>query len=48
MANGPAWKSELETKGWESLLLTGDGFKKYVDEEVTRITGILTDLGLKK
>jgi putative tricarboxylic transport membrane protein len=48
MVNGPAWKSELETKGWDGLLLTGDGFKKYVDEESIRITAILTDLGLKK
>lgn len=48
MANGPAWKSELETKGWDGILLTGDAFKKFVDEEIVRITGVLTDLGLKK
>lgn len=48
MAKGPGWKGELESKGWEGLLLTGDAFKKYVDEELTRISAILTDLGLKK
>ncbi len=48
MANGPAWKGELGTKGWDGLLMTGDAFKKYVDDEVVRITAVLTDLGLKK
>ncbi len=48
MAAGSGWKYELENKGWDGILLTGDAFKKYVDEEVIRITAILTDLGLKK
>lgn len=48
MAAGPGWKGELDNKGWEGLLLTGDAFKKFLDEEVVRITAILTDLGLKK
>ncbi len=48
MAAGSGWKNELETKGWDGILLTGDAFKKYVDDEIIRITAILTDLGLKK
>lgn len=48
MANGPTWKKELETKDWTPILLTGDAFKKFVDDEMVRVTGILTDLGLKK
>lgn len=48
MAAGSGWKYELESKGWEGLLLTGDGFKKFVDDEIVRITAILVDLGLKK
>ena len=48
MAKGGGWKNELDTKGWDGLLLTGDAFKKYVDDEVIRITAILVDLGLKK
>lgn len=48
MAAGPGWKGELDNKGWEGLLLTGDAFKKFLDEEVVRITAILTELGLKK
>jgi putative tricarboxylic transport membrane protein len=48
MASGPTWKSELEKKGWTGILLTGDGFRKYLGEETERITAILTDLGLIK
>jgi len=46
MANGPTWKSELTKKDWTGILLTGDAFGSYLDSEITRITGILTDLGL--
>ncbi len=46
MANGPTWKSELVKKDWTGILLTGDDFGKYLDSEIVRITGILTDLGL--
>jgi putative tricarboxylic transport membrane protein len=46
MVSGPTWKSELQKKDWTSILLTGDDFGKYLDSETTRITGILTDLGL--
>jgi putative tricarboxylic transport membrane protein len=46
MANGPTWKSELQKKDWTPILATGDDFGKYLGEEITRITGILTDLGL--
>jgi putative tricarboxylic transport membrane protein len=48
MAASKTWQDELKTKDWTSILLTGDAFKTYLDQEVIRITGILTDLGLKK
>jgi putative tricarboxylic transport membrane protein len=46
MAKGKNWKAELEKKGWTDILLTGDAYSKYVNEEIVRITGILKDLGL--
>ncbi len=46
MTEGPTWKSELVKKDWTPILLTGDDFGKYLDTEITRITGILVDLGL--
>ncbi|HRE21459.1 MAG TPA: tripartite tricarboxylate transporter substrate-binding protein [Rhabdaerophilum sp.] len=42
------WKNELNKRDWTGIYLPGDGFGKYIDSEVTRITGILTDLGLAK
>ncbi len=48
MASGPGWKAELENKGWDPILLTGDAFKKFCDDEMVRIAGVLTELGLKK
>ena len=46
MAKGATWKAEVEKKGWTDILLTGDAYGTYVQDEVTRITGILKDLGL--
>jgi putative tricarboxylic transport membrane protein len=46
MANSAAWKKILEEKKWTGIYLAGDEFTKYLDNEITRITGILTDLGL--
>lgn len=42
------WKNELLKRDWTGIYLPGDAFGKYIDSEVTRITGILTDLGLAK
>jgi putative tricarboxylic transport membrane protein len=46
MAKGPAWKAELEKKGWTDIFLAGDAFARYLDAEIKRITGILQELGL--
>lgn len=43
-----SWKNELLKRDWTGIYLPGDAFGKYIDSEVTRITGILTDLGLAK
>jgi putative tricarboxylic transport membrane protein len=40
------WKAELAKRDWTGIYLSGDGFGKYIESEVTRITGILKDLGL--
>jgi putative tricarboxylic transport membrane protein len=46
MAGSEAWKKELETRGWTGILMTGDAYAAFLADEVVRITGILTDLGL--
>lgn len=46
MAKGPTWQAELKKKDWTDVYLGGPAFGKYLDAEITRITGILKDLGL--
>lgn len=46
MVAGPAWQAELKKRDWTGIYQSGDAFKGYVDSEITRITGILKDLGL--
>jgi putative tricarboxylic transport membrane protein len=41
-----AWKAECEKRDWTPIYLSGDAFSKFVDAEITRITGILKDIGL--
>lgn len=46
MVKGPTWQAELKKKDWTGIYLAGDPFSAFLDNEVTRITGILKDLGL--
>ncbi len=46
MVQGPSWKAELAKRDWTSIPLFGADYGKYLDAEITRITGILKDLGL--
>jgi putative tricarboxylic transport membrane protein len=46
MVKGPAWQAELKKKDWTGIYLPGAEFGKFLGEEITRITGILKDLGL--
>lgn len=41
-----AWQDVVETNGWENTFLTGDEFATFIDEETTRIEGVLADIGL--
>jgi putative tricarboxylic transport membrane protein len=41
-----AWKDALSEKGWDDQFLAGDDFAKYLDEEQSRVEGVLKDLGL--
>ena len=41
-----AWKKTLETQGWEDAYLSGDAFAAFLNEESTRMTAVLKDVGL--
>jgi putative tricarboxylic transport membrane protein len=44
----PAWKETLAKLGWTPWFLGGDEYKKFIDEDITRVGGILASLGLTK
>ena len=44
----PAWKEALTKFGWEPWFLGGEDYKRFIDEDVKRVTAILDSLGLKK
>jgi len=43
-----AWKETLARMGWESVFISGDDYRKFVEEDTKRIRGILESLGLAK
>jgi putative tricarboxylic transport membrane protein len=43
-----AWKDTLAKLGWSPIFLSGDAYKKFIDEDTKRIAGIIDSLGIKK
>lgn len=46
MRDSAPWQEQLKTREWTDVFLTGDAYGKYLDAEITRIEGVLKDLGL--
>jgi len=44
--SSPAWKDVLTQQGWEDFYKSGDEAKSFFDAETTRITAVLTEIGL--
>ena len=44
--DGPAWQTTLEEKKWTDFFQPGDEFKTFLSEEITRVEGVLKDIGL--
>lgn len=42
-----SWKATLEKLGWSPIFLSGDAYKKFIDEDTKRIAGIIDSLGIK-
>jgi putative tricarboxylic transport membrane protein len=40
------WQEELDNRGWQDLLLTGDDYRDFLAEEEIRVREILTQIGL--
>jgi putative tricarboxylic transport membrane protein len=47
-AKSPAWQETLKSKGWDDAYLPADQFAAFLEEEDTRVTGILQTIGLAK
>ncbi|MGH7766429.1 MAG: Bug family tripartite tricarboxylate transporter substrate binding protein [Candidatus Binatia bacterium] len=43
-----AWKATCEKLNWIPLFLSGDDYKKFVEEDTKRVSAIMDSLGLKK
>jgi putative tricarboxylic transport membrane protein len=48
MAKSAEWQAILEERGWVDLYQPADAFTAFLDEEQTRIEGLLKELGLVK
>jgi putative tricarboxylic transport membrane protein len=46
MHDSPEWQQALETNGWTDFFKVGDEFGMFLNDEVTRIEGVLRDIGL--
>jgi len=46
MAKSAKWTEEAGKRDWTTILMTGDAYAKFLDDETVRIEGILKDLGL--
>jgi putative tricarboxylic transport membrane protein len=46
MHDSPEWQQALETNGWTDFFKVGDEFGTFLNDEITRIEGVLRDIGL--
>jgi putative tricarboxylic transport membrane protein len=42
------WKSMLDKMGWTPVVITGDAFQKFVDDESKTLGALVDSLGLRK
>jgi putative tricarboxylic transport membrane protein len=43
-----SWKATLKKLNWTPIFLSGDDFKKFIDEDTKRIASIIDSLGIKQ
>jgi putative tricarboxylic transport membrane protein len=46
MHDSQAWQDALEANGWKDFFMAGDEYATFLEDEKTRVEGILADLGL--
>jgi putative tricarboxylic transport membrane protein len=45
-ARSPGWQDVLKRMEWTDVLLTGDEFRKFLDEDQKRVAAVLKEIGL--
>ncbi|HXV50382.1 MAG TPA: tripartite tricarboxylate transporter substrate binding protein [Candidatus Binatia bacterium] len=43
-----SWKETLSKLSWSPIYLSGEAYKKFIDEDTKRIAGIIDSLGIKR
>jgi putative tricarboxylic transport membrane protein len=46
MRDSDGWQAALEEHGWTDFFMAGDEYANFLDEERTRVEGVLAELGL--
>lgn len=46
MHDSPEWEQALADNGWTDFFQSGDEFATFINEETTRVQGVLRDIGL--
>ena len=46
MHDSDAWQEALETNGWSDFFVAGDEFATFLEDEQTRVEGVLAEIGL--
>lgn len=46
MHDSDAWQQALEDNGWTDFFMAGDEFASFLEEEKTRVEGVLAEIGL--
>jgi putative tricarboxylic transport membrane protein len=46
MRDSEAWQQALEDNGWADFFVSGEEFQTFLEEERTRVEGVLTEIGL--
>ncbi len=46
MVKSKSWTRILDERQWTRFVLTGDGLRKFLDEDLSKTQKVLQDLGL--
>jgi putative tricarboxylic transport membrane protein len=48
MVKSKEWQEILKARGWDDSFLAGDAFGAFLKDEITRVSKVMTEVGLVK